>query len=246
MRVRSSNPSTAAAARGVDGAGARSDGLPGRVLGPDDLVDRPERWAVRERNVTLDTGRVVSIRRDRVASASGSAFTRDVVVHPGAVGVLVLDSDDRVLLVSQYRHPVGHRLLEPPAGLLDVEGEDYLGAAQRELAEEGHVRAADWRVLVDPFTSPGMTDEAIRIFLARDLSPVPMADRFVGEHEESDLPIFWAPLDRVVAAVLSGGVHNPILVIGALACFAAQHTIGLDALRGADEPWRVRQDLPHH
>jgi ADP-ribose pyrophosphatase len=246
VRARLNTSPGAAAAGDTRTVGARADGLPGRILAPEELVDRPERWAVRERNLTLDTGRVVSIRRDRVASASGSAFTRDVVVHPGAVGILALDQDDRVLLVSQYRHPVGHRLLEPPAGLLDVEGEDYLAAAERELAEEGHVRAADWRVLVDPFTSPGMTDEAIRIYLARDLSPVPVADRFVGQHEESDLPIFWAPLDRVVAAVLAGGVHNPILVIGALACFAAQRTVGLDGLRGADEPWRVRQDLPHH
>ena len=244
MKPRLGTPSPSSGRRPGRVAG-RSDDLPGSLLGADDLVDRPERWAVRDQKVTLDTGRVISVRRDRVASASGSAFTRDVVVHPGAVGVLALDADDRVLLVSQYRHPVGHRLLEPPAGLLDVEDEDYLVAAQRELAEEGHIRAADWRVLADPFTSPGLTDEAVRIFLARGLSAVPVDERFLGENEEADLPICWARLDDVVSAVLSGGLHNPTLVTGALACFAAQRTIGLDHLRPADEAWRVRHDLPH-
>jgi ADP-ribose pyrophosphatase len=246
VRPRLGTQFTGAARKAGAQTGVRTDGLPGTLLAADDLIDRPERWAVRDRKVTLDTGRVVSVRRDRVASAGGSAFSRDVVVHPGAVGVIALDDADRVLLVSQYRHPVGHRLLEPPAGLLDVDGEHYLDVAERELAEEGHVRAEDWRVLVDPFTSPGMTDEAVRIFLARRLRSVPVDERFVGEHEEADLPICWAPLDAVVSAVLTGGVHNPLLVIGALACFAAQRTTGLDRLRAADAPWRVRQDLPHH
>ena len=131
----------------------------------------------------LDTARVISVRQDHLRSpADGAEFVRDVVIHPGAVGVVALDDDERVLLVSQYRHPVGHRLFEVPAGLLDVPGEPYHLAAARELYEEGHVRADEWRVLVDLFTSPGMTTESTRIFLARGLTAVADVDRHVGVH----------------------------------------------------------------
>ena len=75
--------------------------------------------------------------------------------------MVAVDEADRVVLVHQYRHPVGQRLWEIPAGLLDVPGEDPAAAAARELAEEAHVQAADWRVLADPFSSPGMTTEAL-------------------------------------------------------------------------------------
>jgi 8-oxo-dGDP phosphatase len=210
-----------------------------------DLADRPERWAIRESVRTFDTGRVISVRRDRVAASTGDSFTRDVVMHPGAVGVIALDQDDRMLLVAQYRHSVGHRLLEPPAGLLDVPDEDPLAAAQRELLEEGHVRAADWRVLVDAFSSPGMSDEALRIYLARDLSPVADSDRFVGQHEEADLPVCWAALDDVVGAILTGELHNPILIMGALAC-ASTRGARFGVLRQADVDWQARENLPHH
>ena len=150
----------------------RPDDLPGLVLDADEVRDRPERWPVTESRSSFESGRVISVRTDQVAPAEGDSFTRDVVEHPGAVGIIALDHDDRLLLVSQYRHPVGHRLLEPPAGLLDVDGEDPATAAARELAEEGHVRAGEWRLLVDAFTSPGMTDETIRIYLARGLQPI--------------------------------------------------------------------------
>jgi len=189
----------------------------------------------------LDTARVISVRQDRLRSpADGAEFVRDVVIHPGAVGVVALDDDERVLLVSQYRHPVGHRLLEVPAGLLDVPGEPYHLAAARELHEEGHVRADEWRVLVDLFTSPGMTTESTRIFLARGLTAVADVDRHVGVHEEADMPVSWAPLADVVDAVLAGRLHNPILVSGVLAAWSARSRGGYDALRPADAPWAAR------
>jgi ADP-ribose pyrophosphatase len=209
----------------------RPDDLPGLVLDADEVRDRPERWQVTESHSSFESGRVISVRTDQVAPAEGDSFTRDVVEHPGAVGIIALDHDDRLLLVSQYRHPVGHRLLEPPAGLLDVHGEDPAAAAARELAEEGHIRAGEWRLLVDAFTSPGMTDETIRIYLARGLQPIAEDDWFVGVHEEADMPLFWAPLQDVVEAVLAGVVHNPILVMGALSCWSALHGPGYDALR---------------
>jgi 8-oxo-dGDP phosphatase len=224
----------------------RADDLPGSVLDGAELVDRLERWSTGESTVPFESGRVISVRTDRVESADGSIFYRDVVIHPGAVGIVALDADDRMLLVSQYRHPVGHRLLEPPAGLLDVAGEPAHLAAARELAEEGHVRADDWRVLVDPFTSPGMTDEAIRIYLARGLHAIPVAERHVGTHEEADMPVCWARLTDVVSNILTGGLHNPILVMGALACQVAAGSQGWDQLRPADAGWRVREDLDKH
>jgi 8-oxo-dGTP pyrophosphatase MutT (NUDIX family) len=221
----------------------RADDLPGSVLDDAELVDHLERWSIGESTVVFDSGRVISVRTDRVESADGSTFHRDVVVHPGAVGIVALDDDERMLLVSQYRHPVAHRLLEPPAGLLDVAGEPPHVAAARELAEEGHVRADDWRILVDPFTSPGMTDEAIRIYLARGLQAIPVAERHVGTHEEADMPVCWARLTDVVSSILAGVLHNPILVMGALACHVAAAGEGWDRLRPVDAGWPAREDL---
>ena len=206
-----------------------------RRLSAAELADRPECWPVRDSACTLDSGRVISVRCDLVASATGETFARDVVVHPGSVGILALDPHQNLLLVRQYRHPVCHRLLEPPAGLLDMPDEGHLGAARRELVEEAHLQAGDWRVLVDAFTSPGMTNERMLIFLARDLAPAPEADRHVGRHEEADMGVCWAPLDDVVEAILTGRVHNPVLIMGALAIRAAAGTTGLDALPRANE-----------
>lgn len=222
----------------IDGAGES----------PSLLHDRPERWPVVSSRICYDTHAVVAVRRDRIrAAGGGSEFDRDIVVHPGAVAVVALDDHDRMLLVTQYRHAVGHRLVEAPAGLLDVAGEPYLDAAARELYEEGHVRARDWRVLLDVFTSPGMTDEAIRIYLARDLELVHEDERHVGEHEEADMSVHWSPLADVVGAVLAGQVHNGILCVAALAAWAAGGTGwgggGFDRLRLADAPWPSRQPL---
>jgi ADP-ribose pyrophosphatase len=208
--------------------------------------DEPERWPVDSSRVVLDTGRVITVRQDVVRSpVDDGGFTRDVVVHPGAVGVVAMDEDERVLLVRQYRHPVGHRLLEVPAGLLDVEGEDHLAAARRELYEEAHVRAEDWRVLVDYFTSPGMTTESLRVYLARGLSDVPPGERHVGEHEEADMPVVRVPLADLVASVLAGRLHNPTLCVGVLGAWAARLGAGYDALRDPGSPWPAREALPY-
>lgn len=201
------------------------------------IEDRAERWPVRSSSVAHRTGRVITVRQDVVIPVVGDRFTRDVVVHPGAVGILALDDQERVLLVSQYRHPVGHRLLEAPAGLLDVPGEPYQDAAVRELYEEGHVRARDWRVLIDAFTSPGMTTESIRVYLARNLEHVPDGDRHVGHAEEADMPVVWAPLPDVVAAILAGRLHNAVLCLAALAAWTARNGAGYESLRPADAPW---------
>jgi ADP-ribose pyrophosphatase len=207
--------------------------------------DTPERWPVSLRETVLDTGRVIAVREDHVSHPDGGEpFVRDVVVHPGAVGVIALDEDERVLVVHQYRHPVGHRLVEAPAGLLDVAGEPYHEAVARELYEEGHVRARDWRVLVDYFTSPGMTTESLRVYLARGIEAVPEDERHDGAHEEADMPTAWVPLSELVRRVLAGELHNPTLCIGVLAAWAARLGDGYEALRPADVPWPARENLP--
>ncbi|KWX00821.1 ADP-ribose pyrophosphatase [Carbonactinospora thermoautotrophica] len=201
--------------------------------------DQEERWPV-EASASIYKGRVIGLRADTLRMPDGQTAVREVVEHPGAVSVIALDEEDRVLVVRQYRHPVGHRLWEPPAGLLDVPGENPLHAAQRELYEEGHHRASDWRVLVDLFTSPGTTEEAIRIYLARGLTEVPDGERYVGQHEEADMTIAWVPFEELVRLILAGELHNPTLVAGVLALAAARAGDGVEALRPADAPWPQR------
>jgi 8-oxo-dGDP phosphatase len=185
------------------------------------LQDTPESWPVVSSETVHETGRVISVRRDRVAPAGAEEFTRDVVVHPGAVGVVALDDDERMLLVRQYRHPAGYRLMEPPAGLRDSPDEDPQAGAARELWEEAGVKASQWSPLVDAFTSPGMTTERLRIFLARGLAPDDTA--FERRHEEADMEVVWSPLADVVRAVLAGELHNPTLVMGSLAAWTRLH-----------------------
>ena len=182
------------------------------------------------------SGRVIAVRTDEVAMPGSTTSQRDVVEHPGAVGVVALDDQDRVLLVTQYRHPVTRRLDELPAGLLDHDGEDPLAAAQRELAEEAGLAARDWAVLVDALTSPGMTDEAVRIYLARGLSEV---ERDVQEHEELEMTSRLAPLDEVVGWALSGRLENAMALLGVLAADRARRD-GYAGLRPADAPWAAK------
>ena len=182
---------------------------------------------------TTYAGRIISIRKDVVSMPGETTSQRDVVEHPGAVGVVALDEQGRVLLVNQYRHPVRRRLDELPAGLLDVEGEPALETAKRELAEEAGYAADTWHVLVDTLTSSGMTDEAIRVFLARDLREV---DRDVQEHEELDMTTTWVPLDEAVARVLAGDLENAMAALGVLAADRARRD-GYASLRPGDAPW---------
>ncbi|MFK4148285.1 NUDIX domain-containing protein [Streptomyces sp. NPDC004065] len=202
------------------------------------IKDIPEEWEIRA-TATPFTGNKTSVRTDDVVMPDGSVARRDYQVHPGSVAVLALDAEDRVLLVRQYRHPVRQRLWEIPAGLLDVPGENPLHAAQRELYEEAHVKAEDWRVLTDVYTSPGGCDEAVRIFLARELSEAE-GERFAAEHEETDMELARVPVEELVRGVLAGELHNNCLVVGVLSLLAARQGDGLDALRPAGAPWPAR------
>jgi 8-oxo-dGTP pyrophosphatase MutT (NUDIX family) len=166
----------------------------------------------------------------------GDALTRDYIDHPGAVAILVMDDDGKVLLLSQYRHPVKMMLWEIPAGLLDVEGEDFVVGAARELAEEADLIADQWHVLADLFNSPGSSSEAIRIYLARGLSDVPADQRHQRTDEEAEIQLRWVPLEDAVQAVLDGSLHNPSAVVGILAAAAARAD-NFSSLRPADAAW---------
>ncbi|QFG26007.1 NUDIX hydrolase [Actinomadura sp. WMMB 499] len=207
-------------------------------LGPDDVRDRPERWRVVGASTPFE-GHVFNVRRDRVEMPRGDGSEvvgRDVIEHPGSVGIIALDDRDRVLLVRQYRHPVGRLLWEAPAGLRDVAGEPLHELARRELLEEAGYRAERWDTLADVYPSSGMSDERVRLFLARDLTEVP-ADEIDFEriHEEADMPVVWVPLDEAVRKVLAGEVHNMIAVTGVLAAHAAR-AAGFAGLRPLDAP----------
>jgi ADP-ribose pyrophosphatase len=166
----------------------------------------------------------------------GAPLIRDYIEHPGAVAVLPMNDAGEVLLIRQYRHPVGMDLWEIPAGLLDVEGEDFVVGAVRELAEEADLVASRWNVLVDFFNSPGSSSEAVRIYLARGLSDVPGHELHTRTDEEAEIELHWLPLDAAVAAVLDGRLHNPSAVLGILAAAAARAD-NFAGLRPADAPW---------
>jgi 8-oxo-dGTP pyrophosphatase MutT (NUDIX family) len=187
-------------------------------------------------------GHVWNVQTDIVRLVHGQQVERDFLAHPGAVGIVAVDEELRVLLVQQYRHPVSAMLWEPPAGLLDVTAEDPLDAAARELYEEGGYRAHDWAVLVDAFSSPGGSTESVRIYLARGLTAVDDHERHIGEHEEHEMVTRWVPLSEARAAVLSGRLHNPLGVMGILAA-ASVLLDGVAGLRPVESDW-FRSGIP--
>ena len=193
---------------------------------------------------TVMRGRVWDLRRDTIDLGDGQTVVREYVAHPGAVAVLAIDEHDRVLLVRQYRHPVGMLLWEPVAGLLDVADESPRVGAARELVEEAGLLARRWDVLVDLENSPGGSSETIRCYLGRDLEPAP-GGRPVGDGEERDMPYCWVPLDDAVQAVLAGRLTAPLTVAGVLAAFASR-AAGWSSLRDADCPWPQRDDVVAH
>ena len=181
--------------------------------GPDDLTERVVDSRV------LHKGRYLDFRVDTVERADGSRATRDIVGHPGAVAVLALDPEDRVLLVRQYRVPAGRALLEIPAGTLDVDAgtgeiEDPDGAARRELEEETGYRAGTWRKLAEFWTAPGFATELMHLYLATDLTPA-HADR-LGPDEDERLELEALPVDEAVGLTLDGGISDAKSIVGLL------------------------------
>ncbi|BBZ39380.1 NUDIX hydrolase [Mycobacterium conspicuum] len=181
---------------------------------------------------TLYTGKIFALRRDHVHMPGGKEVVREVVEHFGAVAVVAMDDDDNILLVYQYRHPLGRRLWELPAGLLDVHGEAPHLTAARELQEEAGLQAGNWRVLVDLDSTPGFSDESVRVYLATELSQV---DRPEAHDEEADMTLQWYPLEDAAKKVLSGEIVNAIAVAGIMAVHAV--TRELFFTRPVNSPW---------
>lgn len=198
---------------------------------PDGLRDRPAPRPVLQHTL-LHRGRVWDLVADTV-DLGASQVVREYLDHPGAVAVIAMDEQDRVVLVRQYRHPVRAELWEPPAGLRDVDGEPAHLTAARELEEEADLRAGTWHLLTEFFSTPGGCDERITVYLARDLTEVPAAERFRREDEEAEMVVVRVPLDEAVEAVLAGRVHSPTTVVGVLAAAAARDR-GWSTLRAVD------------
>ncbi len=181
---------------------------------------------------TLYTGKIFALRRDQVQMPNGRDAVREVVEHFGAVAVVAMDDDNNIPMVYQYRHPLGRRLWELPAGLLDVHGEAPHLTAARELQEEAGLQADNWRVLVDLDSTPGFSDESVRVYLATELTQV---DRPEAHDEEADMTLQWYPLAEAARKVLGGEVVNAIAVAGILAAYAV--TTGFAKARPVDSPW---------
>lgn len=165
-------------------------------------------------------GRIFSARIDTVTMPGGGHARREIVEHARAVAVVALDDAGQVVLIEQYRHPLRRRLWEIPAGLMDVPGEEPLACAQREFREEVGLGAENWSVLIDFASSPGYSTEAVRVYLARGLTPAsdaPMPDADRPADEEADLRIVRVPLGEAVRAVFDGRIVNVSAVAGLLA-----------------------------
>jgi ADP-ribose pyrophosphatase len=203
-----------------------------------DLHDEYGRKPVLDSKV-LFQGMIFDVRRDTVDLGEGGVVERDYIEHPGAVVIVALrpiDGVDHVMMIRQYRHAAGAHLWELPAGILDVDGEPPWQAAARELAEEVDLRAERWDVLADSFASPGAFPEAVRVFLARDITDVPDGTGHERTGEELAIRPLWVPLDDAVHAVLAGDIHNSAAVIGVLAT-ATSRSLGWATLRPQDAPW---------
>jgi 8-oxo-dGTP pyrophosphatase MutT (NUDIX family) len=181
-------------------------------------------------------GKVMALRADEVVMPGGGTARREIIEHPGAVAIAALDPDDRIMMIHQYRHALGRRLWELPAGLLDVAGEDPLDTARRELREEAGLDAAEWAVLLDIAPSPGFSDESVRVFLARGLTDVDRPE--LGDDEEADLTTRWVTLSVAVRMVLAGTIVNGVTAAAVLAANAVAGSPA--ALRPPDAPWLDR------
>jgi 8-oxo-dGDP phosphatase len=184
-------------------------------------ADAPQSWPVRTTRDIWRGEAPFAVRRDALAVPdSEETFDRLVVEHPGAVVVLALDEHDRALVLEQYRHPLGLRLVQLPAGLLDKPDEDPLVAARRELLEEGALEAEEWTWLATMHTSPGICSERIEVYLAQRLGHATDRGGFEPEHEEADMTAAWVGLGDLIEGVLAGRVTDGPLQVAVLALTA--------------------------
>ena len=183
-----------------------------------ELADIPEQWPVVQTEDRHRDDWVVALREDwiqRPGAPEEEPFSRLVLEHPGAVVVLAVDDEERVLCLWQYRHPAGRRFVELPAGLLDVDGEDPAVTAQRELVEEAGLAADSWTHLGTSYSSPGISSEIHQYYLARGLREVERGD-FVAHHEEADMQTGWVPYAELRAAALDGRLTDAHTMLAVL------------------------------
>ncbi len=192
----------------------------------------PEHDFVTVASETIYVGNIFALRADEVSMPHDRIARREVVEHYGAVGIVALDENNNLAMIYQYRHPVGRRLWELPAGLLDTGGEPPQLTAARELEEEAGLKARDWGVLVDVISAAGFSDECVRIYLATGLTDV---GRPEAHDEEADLKLEWFPLVDAVEMVLRGEIVNSLAVAGILAARTIDRDV--QALRPIDAPW---------
>ena len=183
---------------------------------PDSFADEPSNPLIVSSDIVY-SGAVWNIRSETF-DYEGKEITREFVDHLGAVAILAMDHEGQILLIQQYRHPIRMRDWELPAGLLDVDGEAALDAAKRELEEEVDLVAEDWTELVDFYSSPGGSNEIIRVFLAHGVAASPKP--FDRVDEEAHILKRWVPLAEVVDGVVNHRLKNSILAIAVLAAHA--------------------------
>jgi ADP-ribose pyrophosphatase len=173
-------------------------------------ADRPESWPVHEVERIWKGAAPFSVRRDVISAPDhpDERFGRLVLEHPGAAVILAVDEQDRALVLHQYRHPASMRFVELPAGLLDVEGEDPVEAARRELQEEALLLAEKWTHLFTTYSSPGLSSERIAYYLAQDLAPAPDRGGFEPAHEEADMTTEWVSVDELLEGVRAGTITD--------------------------------------
>jgi mutator protein MutT len=158
----------------------------------------------------IHEGVVVRLVEGAFLDPDGQRMQRDIVRHPGAVGVIAL-RDDEVVLVRQYRGAVHREMLEIPAGKLDVDGEAPERAAVRELEEEVGLRARSLEMLCQLHCSVGFCDELLTVYLTTDFETV--APSQVG-NEERYMTVEWMPLDAVSAALSDGTITDAKTLVG--------------------------------
>lgn len=155
-------------------------------------------------------GRLIAVRVDEVELGSGRHTSREVVEHPGAVGILAWDGE-RLALVRQWRHPAGQALLEIPAGTLDP-GEEPVTTARRELAEECELAADAWEAGPSFYTAPGFCTERLALFLATGLHPATAAET----PDDEELSLSWSSMEQALAAIDAGEIVDAKSIAGIL------------------------------
>ena len=175
-------------------------------------MDLTERLVDRQ---VVHRGTYMTFAKDTIVDADGRQHTRDIVLHPGAVTIVAILPDRRLLLVRQYRHAAGEALLELPAGTLDRQPdgsiEERLPAAKRELSEETGYRAGQWRELATFFTAPGFASELMTMFLATDVSPDPEQH---GPDPDERLILEPLPFDDALALAHSAQIRDVKTLLG--------------------------------